>query len=245
VSTAVALRVRFLDRFCHTARARIGRSLELLATGASTHAAAIHIELYSLAGESAFLGCSEIFSLARQGEAAARQISDDPAAIVACMRAVRSLSRALEALDVQRPGRKLHDVPLAGPSDLQRPGGRGRVLLVDDSKLSADLLTIMITEAGFAVETASNAAGLERALAGFRPQLVLSDVTMPGLDCAYVCRRAKEVLPAARVVLISGLEEIALLHECRRVNADGYVSRERGLAAALERVLSELPEQGS
>ena len=111
---------------------------------------------------------------------------------------------------------------------------------MDDSRLSAELLASILTEEGFAVEIASDGPGLERALATFRFDLVLSDVHMPDLDCAFVCRRAREVAPRARVVLISGLAEDALARECRRVSADGYVPRERGLSAVVERVIAEL-----
>ena len=237
MSSPVELRGRFLTRFCDTAKARLGRCLDLMAAGASTHAAAIQLELYSLAGESAFLECSDILDLARQGETAARQIPEDPAAVVGCTRALRALSRALDALEPPRPRGSSTGFPIASPSE---EVVRGRVLVVDDSKLSADLMAAMLSEEGFAVETAGDAQGLDRALASFRLDLALSDVHMPGLDCSLVCRRVREAAPHARILLISGLEEAALARECQRVSADGYVPRARGPAAVLERIIAEL-----
>ena len=246
---AVQLRGRFFGRFCETARARLRHCQDLLVAGASAHSAAIRLELYSLAGEAAFLGCTEVFALARQGETAAGRIAEDPAAVIGCTRAVRALGRALDALEAGRPpgerpglaasaaSAALAAVPVATPP---RRDVRGRILLVDDSRLSAELLASILTEEGFAVEIASDGPGLERALATFRFDLVLSDVHMPDLDCALVCRRSREVAPRARVVLISGLAEDALARECRRVSADGYVPRERGLSAVVERVIAEL-----
>lgn len=240
-ATAVELTGRFLGRFCDTARARLGRSRELLAAGASTHAGAIRLELYSLAGEAAFLGCSEVLALARQGEAAAQRISEDPAAVVGCTRAIRALGRALDALEAGRsPAEGPRPAAASAAAAPRGPAVRGRVLLVDDSKLSADLLAAILTEAGFAVESASGATGLELALSTFQIDLAISDVNMPGLDCARVCRRVREVAPRARVVLISGLSEESLARECERARADGYVARERGLTAVLERVVAEL-----
>jgi CheY-like chemotaxis protein len=242
VSRIVQLQGQFLARFCETARARLARSLALLAAGASTNAGAIRIELYSLAGEAAFLGCTDVLALARQGEAAARRIPEDRTAALACTRAVRSLGRALDALEALPAERPRGEAAAPRGAAAPRPAAafRGRILLVDDSKLSTDLLTSMLVEDGYAVESASTAPGLERALARFPLDLALSDVNMPDLDCAVVCRRVREVAPHARVVLISGLAEEALARERERVGADGHVTRERGLAAVVERVHTEL-----
>jgi CheY-like chemotaxis protein len=238
---ALQIRDRFLARFCEAARARLRRSQELLAAGAFAHAAEIRLELYSLAGEAAFLGCTEVYALARQGEAAARRIADDPAAAVGCTRAVRALGRALDALEADAaPGTRTATAAAAPAIAPPRRDARGRVLVVDDSKLSADLLAALLVDEGFAVETANDGPGLERALSTFHFDLALSDVNMPDLDCALVCRRVREVVPRARVVLVSGLGEDVLARECQRVSADGYVPRERGLSAVLERVITEL-----
>jgi CheY-like chemotaxis protein len=215
--------------------------MDLLAAGASAHAAAIHLELSSLADESASLGHPTILALARQAEAAARQIPHDPAAVVCCMRTVRALIHTLGALEAGRAATE----PSEPPADASaQEDVRGRVLLVDDSKVSAYLLSTMLSEEGFAVEIAGNEPELERALAAFRPDLALSDVNMPGFDCAVVCRRVKEVAPRARVVLFSGLAERALASACERAHADGYVSRDRGPAAVVERVIAELSGTG-
>jgi len=237
---AVQLRARFLARFCEAARARLRRSQELLAAGASAHAAEIRLELYTLAGEAAFLGCTEVYSLARQGETAARRIADDPTVVVGCTRAVRALGRALDTLEADGLAPGARAAPAAAAvSAPPRKDARGRILVVDDSKLSSDLLAALLVDEGFAVETANDGPGLERALSTFRLDLALSDVNMPDLDCALVCRRVREVAPRARVVLVSGLGEDVLARECQRVRADGYVPRERGLSAVLERVLTE------
>jgi CheY-like chemotaxis protein len=237
VSSTAELRGRFLTGFCDIARARLGRCLDLLAAGASTNAAAIQVELYALAGEAAFLEYSDLVALAREGEAAARRMPEDPAAVVGCTRAIRALGRALDGLGPQRPRGSSPSFPAPAPPEAD---ARGRILVVDDSKLNTDLLKAMLSEEGFEVETASNAPGLERALTTFRLDLALADVNMPGLDCALVCRRVREAAPRARIVLISGLEEEALARECRRASADGYVPRARGPAAVLERVIAEM-----
>jgi CheY-like chemotaxis protein len=239
---------QFFARFCETARARLRRSQELLAAGASANASAIRIELYSLAGEAAFLGCTEVLTLARQGEGAARRIAADPASAVACARAIRALGRAIDEVEA-RPPQLEPPQPEPRPEEPQRPAAgtegasaRGHILVVDDSRLNAELLAVVLAEEGFAVAIAGTAAELERSLATRRIDVALSDVNMPELDVAVVCRRVREAAPRARVLLISGLAEDVLARECSRVRADGYITRERGLGEVIERAIDEIAE---
>jgi CheY-like chemotaxis protein len=230
------LRVRFLVRFSDLAKARLGRSMELLAESASTHAREIQGELQELVGEAALLELYEVLDLARRAADEARRIPDDPRAVVACTRAVRSLSRAVEGIA------RGSEAPASAAAP-RGPAVRGRVLVVDDSKLSADLLSAMLGDAGFAVESVRDEAGLEHALAAGRPDVVLCDVHMPRLDCAVVVRRVRETAPGARVLLISGLAEAVIERHCWRVSADGYIAREHGPAMILERVAAALTER--
>jgi twitching motility two-component system response regulator PilH len=56
------------------------------------------------------------------------------------------------------------------------------VLIIDDSPTDVRVLTIMLERNGFAVQSADNAQlGIERARA-LRPDVVLMDVIMPGMN---------------------------------------------------------------
>ncbi|WP_432982051.1 response regulator [Dactylosporangium sp. CA-233914] len=71
-----------------------------------------------------------------------------------------------------------------------RPG-RGRVLVIDDDARAAQLLEAYLTGAGYEVRTAAGgAAGLAEA-GTWRPDAILLDVIMPGLDGWDVIRRLK------------------------------------------------------
>jgi CheY-like chemotaxis protein len=79
------------------------------------------------------------------------------------------------------------------------------ILVVDDDPTIADILRIVLEEEGYRVVTARDGLeGLAR-LADARPDLVLCDVMMPGLDGRDVYRRM-QAMPAYRsipVVLMS------------------------------------------
>jgi CheY-like chemotaxis protein len=238
---APELCARFVGRFSELAKARLARSMELLAESASAHAREIQGELQELVGEAALLELYEVLDLARRAADEARRIAEDPRAVIACTRAVRSLSRAVDGLEPRGEEPARAEEP-QGPAACGRV--HARVLVVDDSKLSADLLSAMLGDAGFAVASVRDQDGLEHALAAGRPDVVLCDVHMPGLDFAVVVRRVREAAPGARVLLISGLAEAVIERHCWRVSADGYVAREHGPAMILERVAAALVKRG-
>jgi CheY-like chemotaxis protein len=57
-----------------------------------------------------------------------------------------------------------------------------RVMVVDDSQICLDATAMMLEEAGYAVVTVESPFGLSSALTREQPDVVLVDVTMPGLS---------------------------------------------------------------
>ena len=82
------------------------------------------------------------------------------------------------------------------------------VLVVEDEWPITKLLTRLLTEQGFKVESAVNGEAALKAVNVCPPSLILLDVGLPGIDGFEVCRRLKEN-PATRltpVVLLTGLQ---------------------------------------
>jgi CheY-like chemotaxis protein len=84
------------------------------------------------------------------------------------------------------------------------------ILVVDDDPLNLELARIVLRHAGYRVETApSGEAALVRALTS-RPDAILSDIQMPGMDGVQLREviRTHVTLSAIPVILISSaLEE--------------------------------------
>ena len=97
------------------------------------------------------------------------------------------------------------------------PAPRFRVLVVDDERIIADTLGVILREAGYDVDVVySGTAGVERARAT-RPNLVLSDVIMPDLDGVEMCIRIRSEIPDCNILLFSGQASTAdLLLDARR-----------------------------
>jgi DNA-binding NarL/FixJ family response regulator len=99
-----------------------------------------------------------------------------------------------------------------------------RILVVDDHPLTRDALASLLTQGGFEVvgEAADGAAALEFA-AELQPDLVLLDLSMPGLDGLRALPRLREAAPDSEVVVLtaSGTEENLLA--AIRGGAAGYL----------------------
>jgi len=83
-----------------------------------------------------------------------------------------------------------------------------RVLIVDDSRDDAELTELALRDAGIAVDCrrAYGEAGLTDLLRDFRPQMVLSDVNLPGFSGAEAMGLARAMLPGVPVVFLTGSE---------------------------------------
>jgi DNA-binding NtrC family response regulator len=100
-----------------------------------------------------------------------------------------------------------------------------RVLLADDDHAMRGMLEAALLRAGFEVESASNGAELLARLEASErdsraPQLIVSDICMPGLTGLDVLTRVRQRLPTVPVILITAFGD-ALTH--RRAHALGAV----------------------
>jgi CheY-like chemotaxis protein len=92
-------------------------------------------------------------------------------------------------------------------------GGNERILVVEDDEGVRAAVVDMLTELGYRVSRAENAeAGLE-ALKNEVPDLIFTDVVMPGaISTREFTRRAQEMHPGVRVLYTSGYTQNAIVH---------------------------------
>src|SRR5881296_2402520 len=99
-----------------------------------------------------------------------------------------------------------------------------RILLVDDHPLTRSALAGLLQQHGFDVvgEAADGESAIARA-AELQPDLVLLDLSMPGLDGLAALPRLREAAPECEVVVLtaSGTEENLL--QAIRAGAAGYL----------------------
>ena len=100
-----------------------------------------------------------------------------------------------------------------------------KILCVEDSRETQQMLTFVLAKAGYEVITADNGhQGLEKAKA-WRPALVLVDMMMPQMSGADFIRqlRADVVSKDVPVLVLSAYDDKALIEEAREAGADGYL----------------------
>jgi CheY-like chemotaxis protein len=86
----------------------------------------------------------------------------------------------------------------------ERPDRRV-ILVVDDERIIADTLSVILTKKGFSVITAYEAESALELAARKQPDLLLSDVMMgPGMDGTQLAMQMVETLPDCKVLLFSG-----------------------------------------
>ena len=97
-----------------------------------------------------------------------------------------------------------------------------QVLVVDDEEPIVDLLTGYLRREGFAVRAANNGPSAVEAVREHRPDVVILDVMLPGLDGIEVCRQIRAFSDAYVLMLTARSEEIDRIMGLT-VGADDYL----------------------
>ena len=113
----------------------------------------------------------------------------------------------------------------------------GQLLVVDDEHEITDLLDDHLRACGYAVEVAHDGLQALQVAAARRPDAVLLDITMPGLDGEQVLARLRALDPTVVVVMLTGNDDEALARRLLRAGAFDYVPKPFRLEV-LERVVA-------
>jgi len=124
-----------------------------------------------------------------------------------------------------------------------RPEPRARVLVVEDSETIREMVSEALDDAGYVTDARPDGTGLEEALRGFRPDLVVLDVMMPGRDGFALINVVRDYADTGIVLLTArdGLDD-----RLRGLDggADDYVVKPFELAELVSRIGSVLRRRG-
>jgi DNA-binding response OmpR family regulator len=110
------------------------------------------------------------------------------------------------------------------------------ILLVEDDAAISQPLARALEGQGYRVRAAANGAqALDLALEEPDPDLVLLDLGLPDIDGVEVCRRLRELLPQAVVVMLTARSAEVDVVVGLDAGADDYVTKPFGLAELLAR----------
>lgn len=100
-------------------------------------------------------------------------------------------------------------------------------LVIDDNALNRQLVSFLLTSAGFEVCCAGDAAQALDLLRSLRPELILMDVQLPGMDGLALTRMIKAD-PAQRDATIVAVTAFAMRGDEQKAldaGCDGYIAK--------------------
>ena len=113
-----------------------------------------------------------------------------------------------------------------------------RILVIEDNADNLELMVYLLEAFGHAVTTAVDGAGGLAAAASERPEVILCDLHLPGIDGYEVCRRLKAD-PALRRIPLLAVTASAMATERARGFEAGFVHGGRFVCPEF---LGQLPE---
>lgn len=79
-----------------------------------------------------------------------------------------------------------------------------RILIVDDEKLLADTTAAILRRAGYDTKTTYDGFDALEAIGSFKPNYLLTDIMMPGMNGVDLAIAVTSISPATKILLFSG-----------------------------------------
>jgi two-component system KDP operon response regulator KdpE len=116
---------------------------------------------------------------------------------------------------------------------------RSRILVVDDETQITRVLKTMLQSQGYEVKTASNGESALDLSVDWIPDLIISDLSMPGMNGIELCRAVRKRSQVPIILLSVRGEETAKI-EALDAGADDYVTKPFSVNELLARVRANL-----
>ncbi|MGO4549804.1 response regulator transcription factor [Lysobacter sp. 2RAF19] len=118
---------------------------------------------------------------------------------------------------------------------------RTRVLLAEDSPVVARQLRTLLAQDFEVLGLVTDGDAILPALSAFQPDVLVTDISMPGMDGLQAAELALKAHPGLRVVFITVHDEPALVERARALPRTAYVLKADAgdaLAAAVDAVMA-------
>ena len=103
----------------------------------------------------------------------------------------------------------------------------GKVLVVDDDAIAGGLSRDLLQDAGYEVELITDTRRVMDEIKAKRPQIVIMDILMPGIDGLTLCHTIKRdlALKSTKVVMVSGKSFATERQRAKQYGADLFIQK--------------------
>lgn len=102
---------------------------------------------------------------------------------------------------------------------------KGRILIVDDSRLSRTFCTDILAADGFDVESASSGMEALNLLKAWDFDLVILDLILPDISGQEVLHRSKQIKASTNFIVVTGHASLDSAIECLKSGASDYLTK--------------------
>ena len=120
------------------------------------------------------------------------------------------------------------------------------LLLVDDEAGIRTILGLLLQDMGYAVTLAESGETALGMLGAVYPDIVITDIKMPGMDGLALLQAIKQALPETEVIMLTGHGDMELAVTCLRLGAGDFLTKpvaENALEVALLRARQRIAMQ--
>jgi CheY-like chemotaxis protein len=108
---------------------------------------------------------------------------------------------------------RVYKMPSASPVDMPKPF----IVVADDERLIADTLVLILNSKGYAAQPAHDGTSALAICRQRAPDLVLSDVVMPGMNGIELAITIRQEFPRCHILLFSGqADTVEILEDAKR-----------------------------
>ncbi|MAG12324.1 response regulator [bacterium] len=119
------------------------------------------------------------------------------------------------------------------------------VFIIDDDKFLLDMYALKFNELGFDVLTALSSEDALNLLKESKPDAILLDIVMPGMDGLEFLKKVKEdhVAESSLIIVLSNLGQESDIDQAKQIGADGYIVKASATPGEIVKKVTEYLEK--
>lgn len=100
-----------------------------------------------------------------------------------------------------------------------------KILVCDDDQGILDVLTIILQQEGFQTHCINGGKGIQKRINEFKPDLILLDIMMPGIDGKEIVKilKKQKYLAKIPIIVFSALNNVGQI--AKDLGADDYLAK--------------------